>query len=59
MIFDFLRRGGRAPESAAYAIPPGQRVYAIGDVHGAFDQLLLDCALHGAGATFVRDRRIP
>lgn len=36
----FKRRGGSAPASA---LPPGERVYAIGDVHGRLD--LLDALL--------------
>ena len=36
MIFNWLRRPPPRPvSSAAFAIPPGQRVYAVGDIHGA------------------------
>lgn len=37
MLAKFLKRS-RVPD-VARAIPPGQRVYAIGDVHGCLDQL--------------------
>jgi serine/threonine protein phosphatase 1 len=39
MIFDFLRRRARRA-GAAYEIPAGQRIYAIGDVHGAYWRLV-------------------
>ncbi len=36
----FSRKSGmEAPESKAYALPPGQRVYAVGDIHGRADLL--------------------
>ncbi|WCT74118.1 metallophosphoesterase family protein [Sphingomonas naphthae] len=31
---------GRAPEASAPSLPPGLRVYAIGDVHGRLDRLM-------------------
>lgn len=36
----FRRKEGQSEAPAPPAVPPGQRVYAIGDVHGCADQLI-------------------
>ena len=38
-MFSFLRKSGRSRKAPVYRIPPGRRVYAVGDIHGRADLL--------------------
>ena len=58
MLLDFFRRR-RARSSAAPSVPPGTRVYAVGDVHGelaALTRLVEEIREDAAGA--VVERRV-
>lgn len=53
-MFEFLRK-----KSPVYSLPPGRRIYAIGDVHGRADllaelqQRIVDDAASGPGETVI------
>lgn len=38
-MFGLLQKRSAKPRSRAFAVPQGQRVYAIGDIHGCLDEL--------------------
>ena len=57
MLLDFFRRRRVRPASATPCVPPGTRVYAVGDVHGelaALTRLVAEIREDAAGAAVER-----